>query len=346
MDFDGIKKTGYATFVKRLLSLIMGGLALALIGMLFWQLLVLQTIQDSLSVQSEPIKARSPIFHICALLYSPERDQFYERAYSSMKKAATSNGSALQLFEYSETESIEEIRKLLHLVRDIGPDGLIISLPSITPFEQEIGEISGKGIPIVTYETDPFHGKHTAHVGTNTFELGKLTGIAILDRFRQPQHIGILLSFGGGYNTTQNASFIQGLKHSIREKPEYEIALVRTVKDPQIGAETFLRDIIKMDPALDIIICTTARDTEAMAQALIDLDRVGKPAIVGFGDTPAIHALLEEGVVNATINRNPEIGGKLAVETIIALIQNTRTNAFQDPGATILYPESNSRMDK
>jgi len=324
----------------------MWGLACILISLLLWQLLVLRTIQGSLSVESEPTKTKTPIFHIAALLYSPERDQFFERAYSSMKKAALSNGSALQLFEYSKAQSIEEIRKLLHLVRDIGPDGLILSLPSTTPFEQEIGEIIEKGIPIVSYETDPISIKHTAHIGTNPFELGKLTGLAIINRFTSPQHLGILLSFGGGYNTTQNASFIQGLNHSIREKPGFTVSLVRTVTDPQIGVEKFLKDIIKIEPSLDIIICTSARDTEAMAQALVDLDRVGKPAIIGFGDEPAIQSLIKEGVINATINRNPEIGGKLAVESLLALIQNIRTNAFQDPGATILYPEAIRRTEK
>lgn len=325
--------------MKRCLPFLIGSLALILIGILFWQLSILRTIQDSLSEVPISNRSRNPIFHIVALLYAPERDSFYERAFLNMQKTAASNNCVLQLFQYSESQSSEDLRKLLHLIRDINPDGLIISLPSISSFNQEITEITNKGIPIVTYETEPLTGKHIAHVGTNSFELGKLAGITLRNRFPQPQQVGIILSFGGGYSTSQNASFIQGLQYSIRDTSEYKISLVRTVKNQHIGVETYIKDIIKTDPPLDIIICTTARDTEAMAQALIDLDRVGKPMIIGFGDSPTIRTLLSEGVVGATITRNPEMGGKLAVETIIALIQNSRINIFQDPGATTIYPE-------
>lgn len=321
-------------------------LALILISLLIWQLSILNIIKTSLVGNSEPISKRAVIFHIAALIYSPERDQFYKRAYASMKEAATNNGSALQLFEYTKTQSIEEIRSLLHLVRDIGPDGFIISLPSLAPFETEINEIASKGIPVVSYEMDALSGKHLAHVGTNPFELGKLAGIAITNRFKGPQHIGLLLALGNGYGTTRNASFVQGLTHSIRENPEMAITLISTVKDPQIGAETFLKDIIKAEPVMDIVVCTTARDTEGISQALVDLGRVGKPAIIGFDDSQAVISLLEEGVVSATVSRNPETGGKIAVETLIALIQNERTNAYQDPGASLLYSENIQRKKR
>ena len=67
-------------------------------------------------------------------------------------------------------------------------------------------------------------------------------------------------------------------------------------------------------PALNAILCSSARDTVGAAQVLIDLNKVGKVIIVGADETQDIRRYIDKGVVTASIVRDSKRIGEEAVK--------------------------------
>lgn len=315
---------------------------IVLSGILFFVLVgvsvgVLNSVERTVRTPISTGERHRTIFHFIAYVPSMERDLFYIRAYNGMKEIAEKERSALQVFEYTPGEGYDVLARTLQLIADVSPDGVILALPQGNNYDSAIVPINKKGIPIVTLENDLPSSKRSAHVGTNAFELGRLAGQAVAARFPGKANIGLLISMNGGVNSPRDATFLQGFRQIFREFPALELTLVRSSSNEQTGGgEEFIRQILTSYPTINVAVFTNSRDAEGAAQTLIEFGRVGTPAILAFDDTPEIRKFIETGVILATISRNAEEAGREAMTSLLALAKNERTNAYRDPGATIL----------
>jgi len=84
------------------------------------------------------------------------------------------------------------------------------------------------------------------------------------------------------------------------------------------------------------VIFTDANDTIAAAQVLIDMNLVGRVALVGFGDDPGILGFIRKGVVGGSIAVAPGHIGYEAVRSLAALVTTGYTTGSLDTGITII----------
>lgn len=310
------------------------------VSLILWTVAVLDTIEGTVKPHSDSATKAGAVFHFVVLMPSMERDLFYIRAYNGLKEVADKERTALQVFEYPFGEGEEAITRRLGLIKDVSPDGIILSLPGGNSFDGAIKDAVRSGIPVVTLENDLPSSGREAHIGTNAFELGKLAGRAVARRFPERGRVGVLLSLDGGRHLGRDATFIQGMRQILREFPGLQLELLRSASEDKLGGEEFIREILTEHPDIDVAVFTDARNAEGAAQALIEFGKVGTPAIVGFDDTPEMRKLMEMGVIYAIIARNAETAGSEALRALLALARGERTNAYIDPGAEILDADS------
>jgi ribose transport system substrate-binding protein len=256
-----------------------------------------------------------------------------------MKEIADAEQAMLQIFEYQRGEGAYSIQEHLRLIMNINPDGLILSIPYDPSYEALINAMVEKKIPVVTLENDFASSNRNAYVGTNTFELGRLAGQAVSRSAPADLGIGILLSDSGDPRSVRNSSFLQGLRQILRNFDAINIGLIRSYEDTTLAGEEFIREILVSHNDISMTVFTGPREAEGAANALIEFGRVGTPLIIAADDTPEIRKLMEMGVISATIVRQPENAGRAAIQALFALARNERTNAYVDPGASILWAE-------
>lgn len=319
--------------VLRFLVAISALLFIAIIG---WSVIVLDSVERTVATAERGASGTPLVFHFVALLPALERDLFYLRARNGMIETAEKERAAIQIFEYRFGEGPEAIRRLLRLIADISPDGAILSLPGGASYDAEIAVLARRGVPVVTLENDLPYSKRRAHVGTNAFELGKLAGKAVSDRFKGDVRVALLLSMAQNGSSSRDATFVMGFRQTERVRPGIKLEPIRTGQNESAAGEEFIRELLSNGERTDVAIFTNARDAEGAAQALVEFGRVGKLSLIAFDDTPEIRKLIESGVVTASLARNPERAGEAAIETLIALAKNERTSAYVDPGAYIL----------
>jgi ribose transport system substrate-binding protein len=325
--------------VKRILRILIVFFAMIFIALIGWSILELRSIEQSIhSSGKKPGRGRI-VFHFAVLMPFMEHDLFYIRAYNGMKEIADAEQAALQIFEYQSGEGVYAIQTLLQLIMNTSPDGVIISIPYDPSYEALINAMVEKKIPVVTLENDFASSNRNAHVGTNIFELGRLAGQAAARNAPAGLEIGVLLPGNREPRSVQNSSFMQGFRQVLRDFTDINVGLIRSYEDTTVAGEEFIRESLVSYNEISMAVFTGPREAEGAANALIEFGRVGTPLIIASDDNPEIRKLMEMGVISATVVRQPENAGRAAMEALFALARNERTNAYVDPGASILWAE-------
>jgi ABC-type sugar transport system substrate-binding protein len=299
----------------------------ALVGRTLWELSVIGRAIDP------PWNARYRIEHHFALLIPAlDHDLFYRRSTDGMREVFEREHAVFEIFEYPDGE-LGEIRRILRLILNTIPDGVLLSFPYDSSFDELLEAFQEKGIPLVTLEYDT--PRRDAYVGTNPFSLGRLAGEAAAAL--SPGGSAAILLAGG------DTAFIQGFRQVILEDGSLSIGMIRSRDDTLAAGEELIREILSFRRDITVAVFTGSREAEGAAWALLEYGRIGTPLIIASGDNPEIKRLLEMGVVSASIVRNPEEAGRAAAEALCALARDERTNAYIDPGSSILWEKTASR---
>jgi ribose transport system substrate-binding protein len=130
-----------------------------------------------------------------------------------------------------------------------------------------------------------------------------------------------------------------GMKNELQESGQFYLERFETSLNP-LDAEALIYRIIKQNPEINYVIFTDSNDTIAAAQALIDMNMVGRIQLIGFGNEQSIREYIRKGVISASVVINPEKIGYQAVKSLIELSQSGFTSAAVDTGVEIVEKDT------
>lgn len=338
-SFDVADEAGYPFGVRKLLRALVVIFGLLFAGLVLWTVVVLDSVGRSTLRPALENSATPTVFHFIALMPSLDRDLFHIRVLNGMTEAAKRTRSTVQVIEYRPGEGPERIRRQLRMIAAVKPDGVALALPAGQPYDEAIAAIAGRQIPVVTVETDQSASLRSAHVGTNSFEAGKLAGAAVADHFPDGADVALLLALHDGETANRDTGFIMGFRQAAKARPNVKLALVRTAREGSAAGEELIRELLLAPEGIDAVVFTSARDSEGAAQALVEYGKVGALALLAYDDTPEIRKHIKTGVIFASLARNPERAGETAVESLAALASGERTGAYVDTGIALLTGE-------
>jgi ribose transport system substrate-binding protein len=305
----------------------------------FFSILELSNIERSVNPAKPRTDRMQIVFHFAVLIPSPSKDLFFMEAFNRMNKAAEEERAVLQLFEYEPGKDNNSIKSLLELIHNIHPDGVIVSIPNDASYEDALNQLKEKNIPIVNLEYNVSSSYRDAFIGTNEFDAGRLSALTAAHLLPNGGEVGVLLSESPERNTAQNTSYLQGFQQAIRDFPSIQVNLISSYDNTAVAGEEFVREILIDHPGISLAVFTNDDEALGAAQALIEYGRVGTPLIISVDDTPEIRRFMEMGVISASIIRNPERAGQSALESLVSLARNERTNAYINTGSSVLYPD-------
>jgi ribose transport system substrate-binding protein len=272
-------------------------------------------------------------YHFGAVMPSSLRDAYYLRAANAMTEIGAKNKAVVQFFEYETTDGADSVLRLLKMVGELGLDGVVLSMPESPAFLPVISDMDSSGVPVVTLETDLPGSKRRAFVGSNEFELGRQAGtLAGIGQRQSKVKAAIVLSSRYQDSPNRRNSLLLGFTSAINKSGKVELSLVRSTLPDSLSGEEVVWEILERRPDIGLIVATSARDTAEAAQSIIEFNQVGKVALIGFDDTAEILRLIESGVIQATLARDPEKAGRESILALLALRSGSRVNAYVDSG--------------
>ena len=127
-----------------------------------------------------------------------------------------------------------------------------------------------------------------------------------------------------------------GFRTALKDKPGMEISVVRTSSMGILSAEEIASNILLEYPDITAFYCTTAMDTVGVAQVVVDMNKVGKVAIVGYDNTEEILRYIDKGVIYGTLASNPWDIGYNSVKAMVEAKTQSRTSGYVATAAYVI----------
>lgn len=212
---------------------------------------------------------------------------------------------------------------LMRIAIASGVDGIIVTADESPELSNLINEASDSGIPVVTLYGDNTQSNRCSFVGVGGYNMGKEYGEQVLSLVRErPELTSVNVAVLVNANALDSAQNIicSGIQETFdkteRIGNKIEMTLVSVDATNPFSAEEAIRDIFMEETIPDVIICLNELHTICVYQAVVDYNKVGEVAILGYYDSETIIKGIERGVIKATIAVDAEQMGNYCVDAL------------------------------
>ena len=230
---------------------------------------------------------------------------------------------------------------LMRIAISSAVDGIIVAADESDEMTQLINEAASERIPVVTLYGDNTHSNRCSFVGVGNYNLGREYGRQVLKiaeekRDKQSVKVAVLVN---ALDSGQNI-FCSGIQDAIdqekSEKFEIEISLISVDDTNAFSVEESIRDIFMEEELPDIIVCLNELNTTCVYQAVVDYNKVGQIAILGYFDSDTIINAIDRNVINATISIDTGQMGRFCVDALTEYYEFGNTSQYFTADVTLI----------
>lgn len=312
-----------SAFLKRNIILIL----MSLIAVLSIFLYKFQQIE-------EPVLAGKPSYHFY-LVAQNSVDPFWKEAQKGAEDAAKYYNVAVE-FNAPKFNNLDEELEFLDIAVLSKVDGIITHVSYDGDFNTLINEAYENKIPVVTIENDLKDSKRKSFVGANSFILGEEAGKLMKLATGGKANIAVIMSNDVGKDTASQNLKLNGFLGVINSIPGMKVSKVYTSQLGALSAEEITQSIINGGEGINALYITDSVDTIGAAQVVVDFNKVGEIAIVGYGDTPDILRYVDKGIIYGTVMSDPYKMGYESIKAMMEIKKNNDVSTFIDTGVNII----------
>jgi ribose transport system substrate-binding protein len=286
----------------------------------------------------EPIFAKTPQYHFYMVAQNSV-DPFWKEVKMGAMDAAKRYNVAIE-FNAPKFNNIQEELQYLDIAILSKVDGIITHVSNSKEFVDLIEEAYKEGIPVVTIENDAKDSKRQAFIGTNSFQLGEEAGKLMIKATKGKANIAIIVSNDYQLDTVNQNLKINGFLDAIKDYPQMKVVKVYTSKLGTLSAEEITQSIISSKQNINAIYTTDSVDTIGTAQVIVDFNKVGDIAIVGYGDTADILRYIDKGIIYGTVMSDPYRIGYESVKSMVEIKEKNNVSTFVDIGVNVITKDN------
>ncbi len=264
-----------------------------------------------------------PEFHFI-LISENISDPFWSSLKKGVERASNEFDVAVEFVGPSFLDRDEE-KKCFKIAVASKVDGIATHVWDEEEAQELIDQAAGKGIPVVTIDTDAGKSKRSSFIGANAYDSGLKLGRMLMQASNGKASAAVLVNSEAEDSTIQNL-IISGINDGLADIG-IKITIIDTIGKDYSGIEDAAGEVLTSRPDLDFIVCTTSSDTESVAQRLIDLNKVGYD-VIGIGDSDTLLNYISKGVIYGTIAKNAEKMGYDSISALVELKRYGRISAY------------------
>jgi ribose transport system substrate-binding protein len=283
-----------------------------------------------MSVRAPATETAAARYHF-AIFLPEDRTSFSVALVAGARLAAAEAGAALTV------HAADAAGTELDMAGYLGLDGAVVcpNLDDALTLKQ-LEKLRAGGLKLVLVSHNLPADQPWPFIGTNHFALGKKAGGLVEGDARR---LAVVYSAKAPAIYAERELVEMGISGVLGNRLAAPIDSLRTDLNPRDG-ERAVHQLLRDRPDLTTLVFTDAEDTLAGAQAVIDLNLVGKVQVIGFGADPAIAEYVQKGIVSASLVVDPERLGFQAVRSLIELCDSGYTSTSVDIGITVLAREA------
>jgi ribose transport system substrate-binding protein len=326
-----MKKLVY--FINKHAILILMVLICLTSGFLFW-----------IQREEANVFVSKPRFHFYFIAQNSV-DPFWKEVRQGLEDAAKEHKVVVE-FNAPRFNNPQEELRFLDIAVTSEVDGIITHVSSGSDFTELINKAAGKGIPVVTIENDDKDSDRSSFVGTNSFQLGKAAAELMIEATGAEANIAVIVSNDLEPDSTSQNLKMNGFLSTIKDYPDMKVVKTYTSRMGILSAEEITQTIISSGENINAIFATNSVDTIGSAQLIVDRNKVGSIAIVGYGDTDDILRYISKDIIYGTVMSDPYRMGIESLEAMIAIKEKNNVSTFIDTGVKVITKSNLDEYEK
>lgn len=258
-------------------------------------------------------------------------ESFWQSVKKGAQKAGQKHSAAIE-FIGSEVQDEDEELKYLNIAIACNVDGIAVYVTDKSKFGPVINKAVGKGINVVTIESDDKNSLRQAYIGPNSYDIGVMQASLVAEAGTGKSNVAIIL--GGNYAENQDSSdeLLQGFKRSIESNQNIKLKSIKNSGSSYFGAEKIIRNILYEEPDINTVVCTSADDTLEIARVLLDLNKTSDITVIGYNYSDQIRDYIKNGVIFGSVYENPEKTGSESIECLVNLLKGKEISSNINTG--------------
>jgi ribose transport system substrate-binding protein len=259
-------------------------------------------------------------FHF-ALVAQDMGDSFWQSVKNGALKAAQQNQAAVES-DGPMVQDVDAELKYFNIAIAAKVDGIAVYVPDKTKFRPLINEAVGKGIKVITIESDDVESNRDVYIGPDSYDVGQAQG----DLIAQIGSSCPALILGGNYslNGSMSSSLQTGLQNSLQRRLNISLQSLMNSGGGYFKAEEIIRRILYQYPQVNTVVCTSESDTLEVVQVLIDLNRTKNINVIGYGNSLQIRDYIRNSIVFGSVYESPEETGARCIQCLADLMNGKK----------------------
>lgn len=205
-------------------------------------------------------------------------------------------------------------------------DGIIVKGDDSSEMNDLVNKASNSGIPVIAMWTDCYGSYRNSFVGMSSYNMGQEYGNFII-KSQPGEAKSILVVINSNDNDSSEKLIFAGLKETLYAVAgsDYDVSTIIVDDHGTLSIEESIRNLLLKGANLpDIIVGLDENTTTILSRLMIDYNKVGESALIGFYNSQTIQKAVTNGVITATLTID---GGELGAKCVEAL-QEYQTSGF------------------
>ena len=189
---------------------------------------------------------------------------------------------------------------------------------------------------MITFENDDGKSTRNAFIGTNSFRVGKEAAKLLAEATGGKANIATISSDDGNQGFLEHNSKMYGFTNTLKEYPDMKIVRNYISKMGILSAEEITQSIIESDGEINAIFTLSSADTLGSVQYIVDSNKVGQIAVVGYGSSEEILRYIDKEIIYGTIASDPFKMGYESIKNLIDIKSGENVPEFIDTDIEVI----------
>lgn len=233
--------------------------------------------------------------------------------------------------------NIENQKEILKEAIDEQVDIILLAATNVDALKGLVEEAKQKGIEILTVDSTVEGVENITNVATDSVQAATVLTQYLIEQIDEEGEI-IMINFVEGASTAKERD--QGYKQAASGYKKIIMHPTIYTQGTTSDAYRATKQILVDYPDLKGIVAANQQVTDAVCDALRELDLQGKVKVAGFDSSRNIIYALEKDVIEAIVVQKPFNMGYLAVKNAIQAYRGKKIPAYIDTGYKLITKET------
>lgn len=256
-----------------------------------------------------------------SIIMKSSESNFWKSVVAGAQTASNEYHANLTILAPENEEDYITQNQLLEDAIRAKTDAIVISAIDYNQSVELIEKARNQGIFVVVIDSDVNTKKVNAHIGTDNYEAGKISGNVVKEGSEERIYLGII-NFDKNSQNGQERE--RGCLKAVKEDKRVKVSAIIHADSNIPDSSRATKQMLREHPEINVLVTFNEWTTLGVGYAIQELNLKDQVRVIGFDNNVISIGMLETGEMDTLLVQNPYAIGYLGIESACKLLQGDR----------------------